>query len=53
MPAAPGPRLSFAAYYYTDEAPEGWAGEAHSTLFKPRPGEGGLLKRVLPGLFSK
>lgn len=53
MPAAAGPRLSFAAYYYTEEAPEGWAGEAHSTLFKPRPGEGGLLKRVLPGLFSK
>ena len=32
-------RKSFAAYYYTREAPPGWTGESHSTIFKPRPGE--------------
>ncbi len=30
-------RKSFATYYYTKEAPEGWTGEKHSTLFKARP----------------
>ena len=33
-------RKSFAAYYYTREAPNGWDGTKHSTIFKPRPNEG-------------
>lgn len=32
-------RKSFAAYYYTDDAPEGWDDERHSTIFRFRPGE--------------
>jgi len=32
-------RKSFAVYYYTKEAPAGWDGQKHSTLFKPRPNE--------------
>lgn len=32
-------RRSFAAYYYTREAPPGWAGEEHSTIFRARPDE--------------
>jgi hypothetical protein len=32
-------RKSFAAYYYTKEAPIGWAGEHHTTIFKARPNE--------------
>jgi hypothetical protein len=32
-------RKSFAAYYYTREAPAHWTGEAHSTLFRARPDE--------------
>ena len=36
-------RLSFAAYYYTREAPHGWNGKRHSTLFRARPEE--KLKR--------
>jgi Rps23 Pro-64 3,4-dihydroxylase Tpa1-like proline 4-hydroxylase len=32
-------RKSFAAYYYTTEAPAGWDGESHTTLFKARPDE--------------
>jgi hypothetical protein len=32
-------RRSFAAYYYTREAPAGWDGVAHSTIFKARPDE--------------
>jgi Rps23 Pro-64 3,4-dihydroxylase Tpa1-like proline 4-hydroxylase len=32
-------RKSFAAYYYTKEAPAHWNGEAHSTVFKARPDE--------------
>ena len=32
-------RKSFAAYYYTKEAPEGWTGKKHSTLFKARPNQ--------------
>ena len=32
-------RKSFAAYYYTREAPPGWTGESHSTIFKARPNE--------------
>jgi Rps23 Pro-64 3,4-dihydroxylase Tpa1-like proline 4-hydroxylase len=38
-PAAPYPRISFAAYYYTREAPQNWDGKAHSTIFKARPEE--------------
>jgi hypothetical protein len=33
------PRKSFAAYYYTREAPANWTGVAHSTIFKARPEE--------------
>ena len=32
-------RRSFAAYYYTREAPAGWDGSKHSTIFKARPDE--------------
>jgi hypothetical protein len=32
-------RKSFAAYYYTREAPAGWNGAVHDTIFKPRPDE--------------
>ena len=32
-------RKSFAAYYYTSEAPAHWTGEAHSTIFRARPDE--------------
>ncbi len=35
-------RKSFAAYYYTKEAPAHWNGQAHSTIFRARPDE--LLK---------
>lgn len=32
-------RKSFAAYYYTREAPAGWDGAKHSTIFRARPAE--------------
>lgn len=32
-------RKSFAVYYYTREAPPGWDGVVHSTIFKARPTE--------------
>jgi Rps23 Pro-64 3,4-dihydroxylase Tpa1-like proline 4-hydroxylase len=32
-------RQSFAAYYYTREAPAHWDGTAHSTVFRARPDE--------------
>ena len=32
-------RKSFAAYYYTDNAPPHWDGRSHSTNFKARPDE--------------
>lgn len=32
-------RRSFAAYYYTREAPSNWDGSAHSTVFRARPNE--------------
>jgi hypothetical protein len=32
-------RISFAAYYYTKEAPAHWDGTIHSTVFKARPEE--------------
>ena len=37
--SAPFPRLSFAAYYYTRQAPSNWKGTVHSTIFKARPEE--------------
>ena len=36
---APYPRISFATYYYTREAPPNWDGTFHSTVFKARPEE--------------
>jgi len=36
---APFPRISFATYYYTREAPANWDGKIHSTIFKARPDE--------------
>jgi hypothetical protein len=36
---APYPRISFATYYYTLEAPPNWDGKLHSTIFKARPEE--------------
>jgi hypothetical protein len=32
-------RRSFAAYYYTKEAPSHWTGRSHSTIFRARPEE--------------
>ena len=32
-------RRSFAAYYYTREAPPNWHGDMHSTIFRARPSE--------------
>lgn len=32
-------RKSFAAYYYTKQAPVGWDGTKHNTIFKARPDE--------------
>jgi hypothetical protein len=32
-------RKSFAAYYYTREAPASWTGKEHSTVFRARPDE--------------
>jgi hypothetical protein len=37
--ASPHPRISFAGYYYTREAPTNWDGSIHSTIFKARPEE--------------
>jgi hypothetical protein len=37
--AAPCPRMSFAAYYYTRKAPANWDGTLHGTIFKARPSE--------------
>jgi hypothetical protein len=38
-------RRSFAAYYYTESAPNGYDGRDHSTLFRLRPGQ---KKRFVP-----
>ena len=38
-------RRSFAAYYYTAEAPASWDGTAHTTIFRARPDE--HAKRLL------
>lgn len=54
-------RKSFAAYYYTREAPAHWTGEAHGTIFRARPDEvlkGSVMmpmenaKRKLHGVLS-
>lgn len=37
--AAPLPRISFATYYYTRQAPANWKGVVHGTIFKARPEE--------------
>jgi hypothetical protein len=41
-------RRSFAAYYYTAAAPDGWNGTRHTTVFRARPHEAvkGRLMRV-------
>jgi len=41
-------RLSFAAYYYTEEPPPRWNGRRHTTMFRARPDERlkGLLMPV-------
>ena len=41
-------RKSFAAYYYTKEAPPHWTGESHSTIFKARPKEVVKGKVLMP-----
>lgn len=41
-------RKSFATYYYTKEAPEGWDGASHSTIFKARPDEWAKGKIAMP-----
>ena len=41
-------RKSFAAYYYTREAPAHWDGKPHSTLFKARPDEVVKGKLLMP-----
>lgn len=55
-------RRSFATYYYTKEAPAGWNGKMHSTIFKPRPDEffrghfatsSKILKKFYKGLKHK
>lgn len=43
--SAPFPRQSFAAYYYTKDAPPGWSGHNHGTIFRARPDE--KLRRYL------
>jgi hypothetical protein len=41
-------RRSFAAYYYTAEAPAHWDGQKHSTIFKARPNEKFKGKVLMP-----
>jgi hypothetical protein len=42
-------RKSFAAYFYTREAPAGWDGKSHSTIFKARPNEWLRRNVLMPG----
>ncbi len=46
-------RKSFAAYYYTREAPAGWDGRAHNTIFRSRPDE--YMKRhvLMPAVAAR
>ena len=41
-------RKSFAAYYYTKQAPPGWTGEKHSTVFRARPTERFRVAVLMP-----
>jgi Rps23 Pro-64 3,4-dihydroxylase Tpa1-like proline 4-hydroxylase len=41
-------RKSFAAYYYTKEAPPHWDGQVHSTIFRTRPDEAIKGKVLMP-----
>lgn len=41
-------RKSFAAYYYTKDAPADWSGHKHSTVFKARPNEVVKGKVLMP-----
>jgi Rps23 Pro-64 3,4-dihydroxylase Tpa1-like proline 4-hydroxylase len=41
-------RRSFATYYYTKEAPPGWDGKVHSTIFKARPEEWMRARVLMP-----
>lgn len=41
-------RKSYAAYYYSKEAPDGWDGTIHSTIFKARPDEVFKGKILMP-----
>lgn len=52
-------RKSLALYYYTRERPQSEESDAHSTLFRPRPGESwsnggwkGTLKRFVPPIVT-
>lgn len=52
-PSAPIPRQSFAAYYYTREAPSHWTGVVHSTIFKARPDEQAKGLFLIPAQAAK
>lgn len=41
-------RKSFAVYYYTKTAPNGWDGKTHSTIFRARPAEFVKGKVLMP-----
>lgn len=41
-------RNSFAAYYYTKEAPPAWDGQCHTTIFRPRPDERWRHRLLVP-----
>lgn len=41
-------RKSYAGYYYTNEAPLGWDGSVHSTVFRARPNETVKAALLLP-----
>lgn len=41
-------RKSFAAYYYTREAPLGWDGTRHTTMFQARPNEALRGRLLMP-----
>jgi Rps23 Pro-64 3,4-dihydroxylase Tpa1-like proline 4-hydroxylase len=48
-PEALFPRKSFAAYYFTVEAPPHWTGVSHSTVFRARPDEKLKGAVLMPG----
>lgn len=41
-------RKSFATYYYTEEKPDDWVGEKHSTIFRARPDEWSKANIFMP-----